>query len=294
MRKINLFIVACLVCIQPGLLYGMECLDKLSKKELYREYMSAVRYGTPSEIKAIIEAGADVEGDADFTPFFAPLNFAANAPVVQMLLDLGAYVNRKSPTLDTALHVYASRGRHSSDVFNIIQLLIARGAEVNTINQHGRTPLSIAVNDNLGEAIMALIEGGADASLTNKPGKTLLQLAIDDKYAEAIKALTTTVSPAEIQHVIPAIIALTNPHNDPDKETMFPREINLQISAQLIPAIVNSKLALAKQYLPHVPEEELRAAIEQSIRRVISKSPRIQATVQEAGAQESAAQKDRP
>ena len=97
---------------------------------------------------------------------------------------------------------------------------------------------------------------------------------------DTLKAVTTTVSPAEIQHVIPAIIALTNPYNDPDKETLFPREIDLQISAQLIPAIVSTKLAKAKQYLPNVPEAELRTAIEQSVKRVISNSPRIQAAVQ--------------
>ena len=288
MKRVILIALAAIMCFHAGVICGMEGLDNMNKEELNNSLYWAAHAGNTRRVISLIEADADVDGGDTC----APLGAAINIPTILALLDRGAsiYANKTS-NLYTPLHVQAGTPRNN---FDVIELLITRGAAVlNALDEYGRTALGIAVEYNHSNAARALIEGGADVSLTNVPGKTLLQLAVENKKLDAIKALTTTVSPTEIQHVIPAIIALTNPHNDPDKETMFPQEIGLQISAQLIPVIVREKLVLAKQYLPNVPEAELRAAIEQSIRRVISKSPRIQDAVQQSGTQEPVTQKDR-
>lgn len=48
---------------------------------------------------------------------------------------------------------------------NITELLIAKGADVNTINKDGGSPLFMAINENAICIIMLLIENGADLTL---------------------------------------------------------------------------------------------------------------------------------
>lgn len=198
----------------------------------------------------------------------------------------------------------------------MINDLVRQGADVNVRQPTGwlglsTRPLYKAVLSQRPEAIeitRALIEAGADIHVKESDAvfiRTPLDKYIDeikrrktDSYGALayipesakklsqseemmIKALTTTVSPREIQHIIAGIIATRR---------KFGRDVGKLIASEWIPAIINEKLTLAKQYLPNVPEAELRQATIQSINRVISKSPRIQATIQDAVTQEPAAQ----
>ena len=139
------------------------------------------------------------------------------------------------------------------------------------------------------QAIQAVIEAGGDVHAENSSGKTPLDFMKEyDQPGPVCKALITTVSPQEIQHIIPSIIILTNPKRDPGKQTVLNKNVGSIIASQLIPVIINEKLALANKYLLYHSKSkaELQTAIEQSIRRVIRKSPRIQAIIQEVAAQD--------
>lgn len=228
----------------------------------------------PETVKLLISEGVNVNDFLDpfaayMTPldgeFFAPLFKAikiANLEIVRLLIKAGADVNTHF-TGDTPLYAAAKRG-----AFDIVRELIEAGANPNLVTEF---PAYILKHrSDLGSAL--------GESIPNE-NETPLALAIRENKPRVVQAFVTSASPQDIHHVIPAIIALTmRPSN-------VGKDIGSIIAAQLIPEIVNEKLALARQYLPNIPEEQLRQEIIASINRVIAKSPRIQAAVQQPIAQ---------
>lgn len=97
--------------------------------------------------------------------------------VVEELLDEGADVNltlRRTP-----LHVAAEKG-HSE----IVDLLVAHGADLNAQDHLGRVPLLLAVNRGHREIARRLAEAGTDATVRTHQGETLLMAALRQEDAE--------------------------------------------------------------------------------------------------------------
>jgi ankyrin repeat protein len=97
--------------------------------------------GTPEEVKAALQAGADV--------------------------------NAKDDDGDTAL-MWCAENEHS---LKTLSILIKAGADVNAKDNDGWTPLMFAAKENTPEALNALIAAGADVNAQNNDGKTALALA---------------------------------------------------------------------------------------------------------------------
>ncbi len=72
-----------------------------------------------------------------------------------------------------------------------IQQLISSGADLNTRNKRGRTPLMLAIENSYGryEVPKLLIEKGADVNLFDNDGNTALMIACDHNGHEAVKLL---------------------------------------------------------------------------------------------------------
>jgi hypothetical protein len=95
---------------------------------------------------------------------------------------------------DTALHVAAAAYRQE-----IVQNLIATGANVRARNRRGAEPLHYAVDGMPGSrrwnppaqaaTVARLIEAGADPNATDKSGVTPLHRAVRTRCAAAVKAL---------------------------------------------------------------------------------------------------------
>ena len=68
-----------------------------------------IRTGTPEEIQAIIEAGADLNarGDHGQTPLMEAAKRTAKPEVISILLEAGADVNARRPDGKTALMMFA-------------------------------------------------------------------------------------------------------------------------------------------------------------------------------------------
>ena len=99
-----------------------------------------------------------------------------------MLLGAGADVHAKNRLGDEALHA-ASVGQPGSPAWNpraqtaTIVCLIEAGADPNTVNKTGVSPLHRAVRSRCAEAVRTLLQRGADPELRNKSGSTPMLLA---------------------------------------------------------------------------------------------------------------------
>ena len=99
--------------------------------------------GNIEAVKQHIAAGADVSVKKKNSPAVlfeasgTPLHYASTKEIVELLIAKGADVNAKSSDGSTPLHDAAYYGRYGRTV--IIELLIAEGADVNVKNDKGNT-----------------------------------------------------------------------------------------------------------------------------------------------------------
>ena len=98
---------------------------------------------------------------------------------VELLLAKGAEVNAKDRYEETPLHRAASEA-----YWDIVNQLLAEGAEVNVKDRNGATPLHRAVEKGYRSVVQLLLAKGADVSAKDKYGETPRDLAErkEDKY----------------------------------------------------------------------------------------------------------------
>lgn len=139
----------------------------------------------------LIIAGADAslpDGNGK-----TPLMFAArsgNSKIVQELIKSTASVNAAQTGGDneigrTPLHHAVTRKNNA----DILRILIDNRADVNAIDENGKTPLMVASFYGELEAVKLLVEAGADVRQKSNSGKTALDTAISWKHNEIAEYL---------------------------------------------------------------------------------------------------------
>ncbi|GAB1317000.1 Ankyrin repeat-containing domain protein [Madurella fahalii] len=135
-------------------------------------------------VKLLIDNGADVNAkDSDGTPVLAFIVSYDNVrPVCELLLGAGADVNvldstEKGPLFHAADHMKPS----------LVELFLARGADVNRASQDGPTPLYVAIPDS--ETVRLLLEHGADPNRAAYIGFTPLMYAAWYKHDDSLSLL---------------------------------------------------------------------------------------------------------
>ena len=113
------------------------------------------------------------------------LCFMGDEQSVRFVLDEGLPVNLRLRDGRQALHVAASRAPAT-----IVEVLLERGADIDSPGPGGATPLHLAVQSGNGSAVRALLRGGADASQCDGTGNPPHHGASD-----AIASLFTESSP---------------------------------------------------------------------------------------------------
>ena len=109
-----------------------------------------------------------------------------NSPAAEKALDEGADVNYKDRDnyRNTPLDITSYKGN-----IEIANMLIRRGADVNSKNSWGISPLHIASMDGKIELAKLLIENGADVNIKDDFGKTPLRTTINTGNIEMVNLL---------------------------------------------------------------------------------------------------------
>ncbi|WP_051362410.1 ankyrin repeat domain-containing protein [Solimonas soli] len=142
--------------------------------ERFALFVNDIRHGKCEQIASEVKAGASIDGfdTLDQTPLLAAI--AQNqVACVARLLDAGADVNLAdhagwSPLIHAAYF--------GSDT-QIIELLLARGANINAQNDRGLTALYLASAAGHEPQVQLLLARGADPSIASKNGYTPLRVA---------------------------------------------------------------------------------------------------------------------
>jgi hypothetical protein len=142
----------------------------------WAELLCAAEEGHESCVRALLEAGADVDAKSDdgSTALMMACTYHAEG-CVHALIDAGANVDLADKEGYTALMLACSE--HAT---GYVRALIDAGAAINAQNMIGWTALMMTCEESGGEEILAmLIEAGADMDLTNKLGKTAFCIAYE-------------------------------------------------------------------------------------------------------------------
>jgi ankyrin repeat protein len=113
---------------------------------------------------------------------------------VRLLLESGADINTRDTNGDTPLIAAAFMGYNET-----VKLLLEKGAEVNAQNNLGSTALMEAATMNKPETVAMLLSNGADTKAKNIAGLTALDAALRDNNVEMARLLRSGVlkKPAE-------------------------------------------------------------------------------------------------
>lgn len=105
------------------------------------EFFNAIETGKISVVKALIEAGINVNSFDSWDRPALVMAASNSTEIAKMLLDKGADINQKNSFGATALSMAVKWGYP-----DVVQFLIDQGANVNIENDLGVTPLMAAVN----------------------------------------------------------------------------------------------------------------------------------------------------
>ena len=136
-------------------------------------------------IETLVALGAEVNYKTKRegnTALFTAVEFQS-LPSAQALINAGADINSKNIKGYTPLH-FAHRSSR-----DIIELLIDKGAAINARADNGSTPLMEAVIAKNIQIVKSLLDKGARVDLRNNEGKTALDLARDNNLPSIVYLL---------------------------------------------------------------------------------------------------------
>jgi ankyrin repeat protein len=204
-------VIAWLACVTLLILLCRPVYLKLVQRQL----MSAVSRGTAHDVERFLMLGADANGrpsgatigpdssgppihsavsrrdvgivrvllthgarpnidlGAGSTPILVVAARSGNAAIVSLLLDHGADIRGADPSGNTALIVGASH-------FEVVQVLVKRGASVNAVNALGETALMRASLFQNIEGVRLLLRHGAQVNVQDEYGQTALMGVVHD------------------------------------------------------------------------------------------------------------------
>lgn len=124
----------------------------------------AAQYSSDSVVRALLEAGADIEVRDIIKR--TPLRQASaynSSSVVKVLIEAGADVNALDYSQQSPLHQAAKCN------WSIVPMLLAANAKVNVLDRDNFSPLFYAAKKDEKDGVTSLINAGADPNLGVSP-----------------------------------------------------------------------------------------------------------------------------
>ncbi|RPJ08532.1 MAG: ankyrin repeat domain-containing protein [Spirochaetaceae bacterium] len=144
-----------------------------------------------SLVKLIIESGGDVNEKVEDRRGFSPLMLAVESgsfEMVKMIGDAGADVGAKSNNNNVPL-LFILPWTKETDLRQMAEYLLLKGADVNTRNEQNMTPLHFNARTTKYDYIKFLLEHGADANARDSYGNLAIDYTtyITKNYSEDFK-----------------------------------------------------------------------------------------------------------
>jgi ankyrin repeat protein len=140
--------------------------------------------------------------------------------LLQKFLDYGAEINSPDANGDTPLHIAAD----DCSRIDVMRVLLARGADIFYKNKRGENALFTAVRASNMEAMGLLLAAGIDIDSINDSDETALELASDHGYAQTVQYLIDCGASAVNLNIIP----FTRNQNTDMVRTLIERGANRQ------------------------------------------------------------------
>jgi len=155
--------------------------------------MSAATEGRALIAQTLLDAGADVNAkctcpnfsNGGWTALMMAARVASSKPIVDMLLARGASLDLVNNDGETALILVSGVWGDTA----IMRVLLKAGADPNTQVVGGSTVLMLTAGSGYTEKVEALLDAGADLHAKNAAGRTALMLAVREEKIPVVQAL---------------------------------------------------------------------------------------------------------
>ncbi len=169
----------------PVLLLALLIPLTVYSEDVNEDMIKEAYRGNIATVKACLERGADVNGKLEYSGWTALMLAAGegHTKMVEVLLAKGAEVNATDVLKNTAL-IRAAVNGHTETV----KVLLAHGAEVNARGRGG-TALMRAARYGYADTVKVLLAKGAEVNVKSDLGDTALSRATDNGHTETIRIL---------------------------------------------------------------------------------------------------------
>ncbi|GEM45608.1 ankyrin repeat domain-containing protein [Deinococcus cellulosilyticus] len=146
--------------------------------------------------------GISRKGDAPYEYFYFPLGLVRSPEALDLLLQHGADINERNRYEGTALHWLVDRMEsrtlktpEGQKLLEVLDRLIALGANVQAENNHGRTPLADAQSKQVSERLTAAMQHGGSAQPLSAEHE--VQQTLQDHYTDLIQGMVHHITGTE-------------------------------------------------------------------------------------------------
>ncbi|MGE0010389.1 MAG: ankyrin repeat domain-containing protein [Candidatus Babeliales bacterium] len=255
--------------------YELHAMERNPKRAMLDEYLATERhfrysFDTYTEILSDAKAGEFLAAlDTQGRPLLHEAAEKDRINLVLALLEGGANVNARDAQGNTALHCAAAHERN----YGTVHQLIAAGANVNATNTTGQTALHYAQSATI---VSTLIESGADCpfetfaqnNAQTRVQVTPFQMALEQRNERILIAMLHTVSPQEVNSIIPKILA---EKNKLDLNEITCIKSALRLDPVFINNLVHKRQGLLMQHCPFMAHLGFLLSLNASIARAINR-----------------------
>lgn len=162
----------------------------------YERFYDAIRKNDIDRVNKIIDSGIDLNPDGSLWTPLMIATLRSNYQIIDLLLKKGADINKRNRKGQTVLHI-AARWKDG----DLVRYLIERGADVNVRDYLSWSPLMWASLRGNDSAVDVLIKSGADVNFRDIDKNTPLILAAWHGHKKTILILLSNNADRKAKNV---------------------------------------------------------------------------------------------